>query len=67
MFIDSFNPKAALAAASFPRSLRLELTQIDSDAFDAAPPEHHRQATAYISPSLKARCAMCQMVSECCA
>ena len=64
MFIDSFNPKAALAATSCPRCLRLGLTEIDSAAYDAAPPEHLHPLKAYISPSLYARCDGCSLLMQ---
>lgn len=64
MFTDSFNPKAALAAAYCPRCRTVGLVGISSDAYDAAPPEQRHQATTYISPSLTARCPACQVVME---
>lgn len=64
MITNSFNPAVVLATASCPRCHTTGLTEIDSDSYDAAPPDHRHQATYMIDPSVPARCLACGLVME---
>lgn len=64
MLLQDFNPTESLAASKCPRCGSLGLLEIDSDIYDAAPPEHRHQAAYHVDPSIPARCPACSLVME---
>lgn len=64
MFVDEFDWRAALSAASCPRCTHVGLARIDNDTYHTAPPRDRYEPLAIICPSLFVRCPECRVVAE---
>lgn len=62
MFVDNFDPVAALAGEDCPRCGARGLVPITHEDRDNAKPEDRAQALAVICPSLAAKCPACSLV-----
>lgn len=64
MFVDDFDPIAALAGATCPRCLTWGLVPPTAAESASVRPEDVHRPAAFICPSLPARCPACGLVGE---
>lgn len=64
MFVEGFNPGAALAVTHCPRCRNPGLVEIDGDTYQDASTQDRHQAQHIISPSIYCRCPSCNLVAE---
>jgi len=64
MFVEGFDPAAALDAATCPRCRSVGLVETDADTVDATLPADRHKAQYSIHPSVSARCPACGLVME---
>lgn len=64
MFVDDFDPAAALAATACPRCHAVGLVETDPDTVNTTPPTDRHQARCIVSPSVPARCPACGLVMD---
>lgn len=64
MFVEDFNPFAALAATACPRCHAVGLVESDTDTVDGAAPAKRHQARVIVSPSVPALCPACGLLME---
>ena len=64
MFVEDFDPAAALAATACPRCRAVGLVETDTETMNATPPADRHQARMIVDPSVPARCPACGLVME---
>lgn len=64
MFIEDFDPSAALASTSCPGCHALGLVEINSDIYDTTPHAQRYLPKNHIDPSVPAMCRACGLVME---
>lgn len=64
MFVDDFDPAAALAATTCPRCRAVGLVETDMDTVCATSQTDRHQAHVIVSPSVPARCPACGLVMD---